>query len=451
MRRLFVCLLLCGCGEASSSAHGPGDHGSGPRTGKIRLIPNVVAGTQALKSNTGAKTGSQESAIRVGSPSAMNLISLKYYITSIQLCQNLEQMGSGFSSAVGCIALYQNESAAASDYANYLVTQAEQDTASDHFIDLMSPEGQAALRKPVTLEVPIAADPDAGVADAGPASPSSEGAYRFGLINFFRPIKVKAEFPIVGRPGEYFRTRAVTHVTTGSSIDGHNSERVQIGDTLSGPTEETTYMLNNGGALFTFQKPFVITQADIEAQAEIKVDLVFNPENFGQAYEAMNCADQPWIAICDPANNVAIDMPYVRMNPVPRKAGEKTRKETYLMDWEASSKLRIELYYNDADAEAGVQGVDMAVVYGTTAPIGDMPYRNTVSSAFVSQTGSVSSNDAALTFYDYDHTPSLEGLLRRHDGNASLHCSLPSAICPSAGVTIGRAYAYVEDRVVSAD
>src|SRR4051812_11419728 len=160
-------------------------------------------------------------------------------------------------------------------------------------------------------------------------------------------------------------------------------------------------MLNNGGALFTFQKPFVITREDIEAKAEIKIDLVFNPENFGQAYETQSCRDQNWVQICDPINNVVIDMPYVRMNPVPRKTGEKTRKETYLMDYDVDSKLRIELYYNDADPEAGVQGVDTAVIYG---PGATSPNNNVIASNFVAQTGSVRSNNAQVSLLDYQRT-----------------------------------------------
>jgi hypothetical protein len=39
------------------------------------------------------------------------------------------------------------------------------------------------------------------------------------------------------------------------------------------------------------------------------------------------------------------------MSPVPRKQGEKTYKESYLIDYDASTKLRIELYYNDADEQ----------------------------------------------------------------------------------------------------
>jgi hypothetical protein len=416
---LAIVASVLGCGGASSKA-------------KIRLVPNVIA-------------GSQTSAIRIGSPAATNLHSLKYYITTIQLCQDLEEQGSGFNNPQGCIELYQNQGVVSqSDYETYTVSQAQADTTAGHFVDLMTAEGQATLRQPVTLEIPIA-DPNAP--DSG--ARSQAGVYRFGTIGFYRPIKVTAEFPILGQPGQYFRTRAVTNIIPGMTPDGRfNTNRVEIGDTLSGPTEETTYMLNNGGALFTFQKPFTITQADVDAQAEIKVDLVFNPENFGQAYETMSCANDTNNSICDPLNNVVIDMPYVRMNPVPRKAGEKTRKETYLMDYDAASKLRIELYYNDADTEASVQGVDAAVVYTGVAA---GPNNNIIASNYVSQTGSVGSSDASVTLMDYQHTPNLEGLRRRQDGTVTIQCLFAGAICPTVGGSVTRAYTYVGDSIVSVD
>ena len=81
---LAIGLPLLGCGGESKA--------------KIRIMPNVVAGTQT-------------SAVRIGSPAATNLHSLKYYIMSIQLCQNVQGSGSGFSSAEGCIQLYQNPNA----------------------------------------------------------------------------------------------------------------------------------------------------------------------------------------------------------------------------------------------------------------------------------------------------------------------------------------------------
>ncbi len=438
----------------------------GPTTGSIRLVPNVVAGTTKVGARVvqAAKAGPL-----VGVTAANNLHSLKYYVISIQLCQNLQLSGSGYSNPEGCIDLYQ--AGPGPSYDTYMVTQAKDDTMAGRYIDLMSAEGQAALRRPVTVQLPLAGLPDGGVdagdggdndggADGGapdadepeagaPPPPNQAGVYRFGLINFYRPIKVKAEFPILGMPGQYFRTRAVTRINPTAGLGGGlGGERVEIGDTLSGTTEETTYMLNNGGALFTFQKPFVITRADLEAQTEIKIDLVFNPDSFGQAYQSQNCRDQQYVAICDPTNDVAIDMPFVRMNPVPRKAGEKTRKETYLMDYDTGSKLRIELYYNDGDPEAGIQGVDTAVVYtGANA----QPVNKIVASNFVSQSGSVRSNNARVTLQDYLHMPNLRNLMRRQNGTATIDCVFTGAICPMAGGSVTRPYTYVGDTVVSSD
>jgi hypothetical protein len=428
MRFLLASVLLIGC-QASAGA-------------KIRMVPNVVAGTQTASGSSEGSVAGASAALRIGSPRAMNLKSLKYFINSIQLCQDVETQGTGFSGANGCIQLYQGAQGDQSDYQNYVVEQAEADSDPSHYIDLMTAEGQATLRHPVTLEVQVGKDgKDAGESPAG--------AYRFGLINFFRPIKVTAEFPVLGSSDQYFRTRAVTQTHLGMTGDGRfNTEKVEIGDTLSGPTEETTYMLNNGGALFTFQKPFVVTQADVDAQTEITIDLVFNPENFGQAYESDNCTNDQYSAICDPLNNVVIDMPYVRMNPVPRKTGEKTRKETYLMDYDSASKLRIELYYNDADPEAGIQGIDSAVVYDPSA---QMPNNNIIASNYVSQTGSVNTHDANVTLMDYAHTPNLDGLIRRQDGTLAVHCLFTGAICPSLGGSVERAYKYVGDSAVSND
>jgi len=432
-RTAFVGLLLLGLGA-----------GCGKESAKIRLIPNVIAGAQPGADAATAGGLTARAGALVGAGTATDLQSLKYFISSIQLCQDVTAMGSGYSHTDGCINLYSNQ-AAGVDYNSYDATAAMADTAPDHYVDLMTAEGQAKLRQPVTVDVQVASE-------ANPDGGSAAGAYRFGLINFFRPIKVTGQFPVVGQPGQYYRTRAVTQVVdTTQPGSQFNSEEVLIGDTTSGPTEETTYMLNNGGALFTFQKPFEVTQADVDAKAEIKVDLVFNPDHFGQAYDSANCANNvnsQYVAICDPMNNVTIDMPYVRMSPVPRKTGEKTRKETYLMDYEDGAKLRIELYYNDADPEAGVQGVDAAVVYDATAT---MPHNNVIASNYVSQTGSVLTSDASVTLMDYQHTPNLEGLARRQNGTATIHCLFTGSLCPTLGGTVTRSYTYVGDSVVSVD
>jgi hypothetical protein len=438
-------------GGGSSGKGGTGGQGGNTATGSIKLVPNVVAGK---RTSSGGGIGSQSSALQVGTPTASTLQSLKYYITSIQLCEDVELMGSGFSSTAGCINLYQNMTPESPNYDTYLVTQALADTTEGRYIDLMSADGQAALRRPVTLQLPIAdeavatleaSDEDAGVPEAPARQP---GVYRFGLINFYRPIKVKAEFPIVGEPGEYFRTKAVTQPISNTPPGGMPSERVEIGDTTAGATQETTYMLNNGGVLFVFQKPFVITQDDVDNEAEILIDLVFNPESFGQAYKTGDCQNDLRTVVCDPENDVALEMPFVRMSPVPRKQGQKTYKETYLVDYDASSKLRIELYYNDADEQASIQGVDTAIVY-TSAPAGGAPSFNTVASNFVTQQGSVPNNDASVSLLDYQRQTNLEGLIRRQAGTLTIHCLFTGSICNQLNDTLSRAYTYEGQTVVS--
>jgi hypothetical protein len=382
---------------------------------------------------TNVVAGSSLQALRIGSPTATSLTSLKYFITGIQLCREMTISGTGFSDASGCINLYVNRNVNHGEYNNYLVTQASADTTPNRYIDLMSAEGQAALRQPFTVDA------------------SMVGAYKYGLINFFRPIKVTAEFPILGQPGQFFRTRAISGIVDVPPVDSFPLQRVLIGDTLSGDAEETTYMLNNGGTWFIFQKPFEITDADIEAQTNITLDLVFNPDSFGQAYEVGGSCDEDHSAICDPLNNVVIDMPFVRMSPVPRKAGDKTRKEIYLVDYGSgatASKLRIELYYNDSDPEKSIQGVDSAIVYEDTAT---QSVNNVIASTYLEQTGSVSTNDASVKLLDYLKQVNLEGLARRTNGTATITCRFTGTICTNPGEMLSRPYVYVEDVLVSQD
>jgi hypothetical protein len=441
-------------GGSGGHSGGSGGQGGNPPTGMIKLVPNVVAGKRT--GGTGG-VGSQESALRVGTPTASTLLSLKYYVTSIQLCEDAELMGTGFSKIEGCISLYQNMTPESPDYNTYTVTAAEADNIEGRYIDLMSSDGQAALRKPVSVQVPIAEAPPEGIEtldvddDAGMPEPPKRqaGVYRYGLINFYRPIKVKAEFPIVGEPGEYFRTKKVVNAIDNTPDGGMPSERVEIGNTLSGDTEETTYMLNNGGVVFVFQKPFAITKADVDAKAEILIDLVFNPDSFGQAYTT-DCDNDIRVVVCDPTNNVALEMPFVRMSPVPRKKGDETRKETYLVDYVDSTKLRIELYYNNSDPEKSIQGVDTAVVYGTTSPASGLPSFNTIASNFVEQRGSVNGDGgASVSLLDYRRETNLEGLIRKQDGSLTVHCLFPGSLCNSMGDTITKTYTYVGDTVVS--
>src|SRR5262249_51084567 len=128
---------------------------------------------------------------------------------------------------------------------------------------------------------------------------------------------------------------------------------------------------------------------------------------------------------------------------------EKTRKETYMLDYDANSKIRIELYYNDADTQASVQGVDAALVYNSSGLTGSANSMNTIASNFVTQSGSVTTNDASVSLLDYRRMTNLEGLRRRQNGTATLHCLFTGSVCPVMDGMVSLPYTYIGDTVVS--
>ena len=422
MRRAILSAVLL-----SASACSPG----------AKVTANVVAG-KALGSKGAGLSQRQDGLL--ATTSSTSLQSLQYAITDIQICSDLERTGSGYNNPTGCFRVFSNPNIPTTQdfYRDYVLSTALTDTTPGRFVDLMTAEGQAALRNPATAE------------------PAPVGTYRYGLINFLRPIRVTAEFPVLGSTsGEVVRTRATTSVQSLPGDGMFTLERALVGDSLSAaPAEQATYMLNNGGAYFAFASPFEVTSQEAAAGTAIQMDLVFNPANFGNVTGAPggDCTQDAMAPICDTVNGLMFEMPFVRMSPVPRKAGDQTRKEVYLVDFESgnmASKLRVELYYNASDSEKAVRGVDVALVYLPTAT---QRANNNVSGARLAQTGSVADGTATVTLQNYEGTPELSGILRGQSGTATFNCASPSGdICRTVGSSAPRAYTFEGDVLVSGD
>ncbi len=373
----------------------------------------------------------------VGATTAASLKSLKYFIQGIQLCQTMTITGSAYSNASGCIDLYtgpvgNNDQ---SLYNSYTITEALADTDSSRWIDLMSATDQAKLKKGITVTLAM------------------KGSYKYGKIDFFRPIKTTAEFPLIG--GGTYYSKASTAVARDNNEIGLQVESASVGDMTTGPAEETVYMMNNGGVWFPFVKDFEITDDDIKNQTNVSMDLVFNPADFGKASKAAGTcdptADNKNAFIYDKANCITMNMPYVRMNPVPRKGGEKTYKETYLIDYgtgTSNSKVRMELYYVNSDTEKSIRGVDSTVVLGTGAT---SEPSNVINGYYVNQTGTIAGNNATVEIQDYQKSPVLTGLVRRTNGTATLSCVYMGGPCTATGATSSLAYTYVGETLVSSD
>ena len=80
-----------------------------------------------------------------GQTSTLSLKSLKYYVQSIQICQDITRQGSGFSNTQGCITIYSNSDANDQAYQNYDISTAMADTDENHWIDFMSATSRAKL------------------------------------------------------------------------------------------------------------------------------------------------------------------------------------------------------------------------------------------------------------------------------------------------------------------
>lgn len=411
-------LLLSGCGSS-----GAGTATVTPKmrkTGGTRRLSTADFATPFERWVAPALGKKARIAGQVGQTRFLSLTSLQYYVQSIELCASLTIDGTGYSGKSGCTEVYANAGALdTSVYNTYTITEAAADTDPTHFIDFLDATSVAALEKPVAIEA---------------------GTYNYALINFMRPIKMQASFLQPDGTTVLAVTKAGTAVAGPTDSDGRELEYLRPTGTDTGSPELMTYMLNNGGVWFPMLSPFVVAAGD-----EIEMDFVFNPNNFATATFDPACTAATNEAVKDEGACITFDLPYAKMAPVPRKSGESTRKETYLVDYTGSpmdAKLRVELYYNDADTTKAIRGIDIAVVSQVGAT---QASTNVVSALKATETS------GNVTFVSYNPTTSqvdadvLTNLTRRTDGTVHLTCVFTGGPCNAAGETYDLAYTYEGD------
>ncbi|MDX2470692.1 MAG: hypothetical protein QNL04_08985 [SAR324 cluster bacterium] len=165
---------------------------SGCNSGNSDSTSTITGGTIEMEVVASA-TSSGNVSYSVGQATAANLSSLKYFIRDIKICQDLTVNGSGYSGQSGCIWLYT--SANSPDYDTYLSDEAAAD--STNYIDLMTTAGRAKLNKTVTL------------------TSDDAGSYYWGVIDWYRPIKVTAQVTLNDTTSLY--TKSGTTVTESGS------------------------------------------------------------------------------------------------------------------------------------------------------------------------------------------------------------------------------------------
>ncbi len=310
---------------------------------------------------------------------------LKYYIKQVRICEDLSTSGTAYNNPKKCFELYNNDNGG---YDDYLAAQASADTDPAHYLDLMDTATKNKLNRAVTAE---------------------PGNYNWGLIDWYKPVKVKASVSV---NGETLVTKDATQTSSGG---GYNN--VATSALNAGAATESVLVLNNGGTWFKFQNTFVIEKNPKEA---FVLDLVFNPDRLIKAGNtgASNAT------IYD-ASFRGIYVPMLDMTPVVHKASQVAKKESYTLTGLAKADLRLDLYYIEGDAAKTIYGVDFKSLYvaGTNENV-THPQRV----AFIKDNG-----NGTLDFQDYQPSAILSGFTRMNAGDAGTKSA--TFVCQTAFTT----------------
>jgi hypothetical protein len=103
---MAISALNSGCGKSSKSEAQSGG----------AIAPRIIlAGSSYALTTDGM---GPELVATAGQTTATSLKSLKYYVQNVQICQNVETQGSGFSGTSGCVTIYSNPDASQDAYQN---------------------------------------------------------------------------------------------------------------------------------------------------------------------------------------------------------------------------------------------------------------------------------------------------------------------------------------------
>jgi hypothetical protein len=370
-------LLLAHCGEDG----GGGSAGQGAR---IQTQLTAAGGTATSDK------------FRAG---AANLESLRYYITTIMICETLEVQGSGFNNPGNCLELYKREPGPLAHELNGdWRGLADVARGSDEgFVELLGNRSALASETPIRHE--------------------NAHAYNYGIINWALPIKLRGSVPFSDGTTLYTHDGATSFEMHTSGFRAYYT--TPTAPMTSAPAEDAVVILGNGGNWFKFQTPLTITTEDVDTKRAFVLDLVFNPQGIVNGY-------QDWGALGSISQRAAdgrrfdITVPYLDLAPVPHRADQRVVRESYrgttTVDGNAFD-LRIELYA--IEGEDAVHGADLKTLVNsasTTVPPA------VAKAAFVER-----ASDGTLSFSTFKHTPVITGLARASTVGATSRVALRCA------------------------
>jgi hypothetical protein len=302
--------------DAAATTPVAGTGGGGETIAPDTTVPAAGVQISLLPSQQADALGLMDP-IHYGQASAVQLKSLKYFITSIDLCQDAVLNGSGYSSTKDCISLYRNAKATDGLYERFDQAEAAKPEYDGDFKDLM---------KGLKLGTHI--------------RKKNAGTYRYALVGWMKPIKVTAEVALA--TGKTLYTHAGT---VESSVDqnGLTHQNTVIPNMTEAPAEEAITKLENGGSIVAFGAPLVITEDDVASGAQFAVDMVFNPDAMVKG------ADGPFaMATLTGNDGNYMSVPALSLVPLVHKTTEKVVHATYKAHASTPASpfdVRFELYY----------------------------------------------------------------------------------------------------------
>lgn len=421
-------LVFSACSGAKDKAKsnagqgGPGSTGTGS-TGATLSTSLIVASSASATQlapftddfNVTAMLGDSNNFYNVAAP-ANKIESLKLFISSISICKELTLNGTAASYG-GCLELYKGpDENVLTNSGDLAAAYARAENVTDGYIDLMREESRKKIDQAVTL------------------TKEKAGEYAYGTMSWAAPIKVKA---VLVDPKDGTTERLYTKASKPGKCQVNNNPSydcmVATSPLTSGPAEEA--IIGGGGTInFKFQKPLVVTEADIEKKTAFSLRLAFNPEGLLQGVTPNGATNFPSYtdATINDGYNLGNSLAFVgaQVAPIFFKSSSRIKRASYSAIVPAGGgngtfKLRLELYSLSDDPDQAIYGATIA-----TLPTADYsgylvgwrtPY------------GVKTNEDGSVDLLNYDKTSFLAGFQRKtavgETTSAQLECDTVSFGC----------------------
>jgi hypothetical protein len=195
------------------------------------------------------------------------------------------------------------------------------------------------------------------------------GSYEAVVVGFYRTFKVDAEVQL--NNGEKLYTKNVSDFYNNGKSGLDVTYAGKSSNITAGPSEEGLFFLPNGGKTFYLQRPFEITQADIDNLVPYKMALAFDHNNFvkGSATSPGSMTTPPdWVeGQIDDSLGRSIKPGFLEFAPILARETETIMRETYVLSTNDMTGIdnntkqgfsaRLTLYYVKEDADKSVRAV----------------------------------------------------------------------------------------------